>query len=318
MISHRSQYKFNTETLDFVEVKISPGKRFLQYLVHFICANLIAILFLYIFICVPSLPVEKFHASRINKYDKDFVLLVERADSIAGILHKVHFTDDQLFRNILEMDSLPGNIRYAGRGGSEPLLNFSSSMGSEIFSKLLQKVDMLKIQLKIQNDSYNEILKTAISKKELLSHFPAITPINYDKYIWISSYYGSRQDPFTFIKRTHKGIDFVGPSNTNIYATAEGTVTLVKHSRKGYGNEVVIDHGYGYSTRYAHLNKILVDEGQDVKRGQKIGLMGNTGRSTGTHLHYEVRIDNTPVNPIHFFADDLSPAEFEKLTKKSN
>jgi len=112
------------------------------------------------------------------------------------------------------------------------------------------------------------------------------------------------------------GVDFVGPRKTEIYATADGIVTLAKHSRKGYGNEIVIDHLYGHETRYAHLNEYLVTEGQKVERGQLIGYMGNTGRSTGTHLHYEVRFQRRPINPIYFFADDLSPEEFEQLAKK--
>ena len=172
--------------------------------------------------------------------------------------------------------------------------------------------------MKIQDESYEEIMKAALEKNNKLAHYPGITPVKSDKYIWISSYFGSRTDPFTMHNRAHLGLDFVGPRDTKIFTTANGTVTLVKHSRRGYGNEIVIDHGFGYSTRYAHLKEIKVVEGQKVERGELIGIMGSTGRSTGTHLHYEVRLFNRPVNPMYFFADDISAEEFEQLTTKQN
>ena len=169
---------------------------------------------------------------------------------------------------------------------------------NRIFASLRLKLDNLKDQLSVQDESYNQILQVALEKNKKLAHFPGITPVITDKHIWISSYFGTRIDPFTKQPRSHIGIDFVGPVNSKIHATAAGTVTLVKHSRKGYGNEIVIDHLYGHETRYAHLNEIMVTEGQKIERGQLIGIMGNTGRSTGTHLHYEVRFNKQPINPI--------------------
>ncbi|MBA7531935.1 hypothetical protein ES705_24161 [subsurface metagenome] len=234
------------------------------------------------------------------------------------MLKNFHFTNDKIYRGILELDSLPDNIRIAGTGGYDPYAAPPESFSSKVFSSLITKINILQNQISVQNESYDEILNIARERNTKLEHYPAITPVNCTKYIWISSYYGSRNDPFTFHLKSHQGIDFVGPRNTEIFSTACGSVTLVKHSRRGYGNEVVIDHGFGYSTRYAHLNKILVEEGQKVERGELIGLMGNTGRSTGTHLHYEVRMNNRPINPIYYFADDMTPEEFEKLTDKSD
>lgn len=298
-------------------MKQKTGKKIIQYLLKFAFINVLAIVFIIILYLFANSPEALFQSHRINKYNSRYELLSYKVDSLYSVLHTTHFSDDKIYRGILELDSLPKNIRIAGSGGHDPYAVNSESFPNRILSALSTKIENLNKQISIQEESYNEILHVAAEKKNELEHFPAITPVNCTKYIWISSYFGSRNDPFTLLRRSHSGIDFVGPRNTETYSTAKGNVTLVKHSRRGYGNEVVIDHGFGYSTRYAHLNKILVEEGQKVERGELIGLMGNTGRSTGTHLHYEVRLHNRPVNPIYFFAENLSPEEFEELTNKS-
>jgi hypothetical protein len=317
LISKKKRYSFDTNKLSYVEVKQKTGKKILQYLLRFAYINVLAIVFISILFLFADSPEAVFQSLRINKYNSRYELLSDKVDSLSFVLHSTHFSDDKIYRGILELDSLPENIRIAGSGGHDPYAIKHEGFPNRILTALSTKIDNLNKQISIQEESYDEILNVASEKKKKLEHYPAITPVNCTKYIWISSYFGSRNDPFTLLRRTHTGIDFVGPRNTETYSTAKGNVTLVKHSRRGYGNEVVIDHGFGYSTRYAHLNKILVEEGQKVERGELIGLMGNTGRSTGTHLHYEVRFNNRPVNPIYFFAEDLSPEEFEELTNKS-
>ncbi len=136
--------------------------------------------------------------------------------------------------------------------------------------------------------------------------------------IQVSSFFGKRCDPFIHEEADHYGLDFVAPVGTEVYATGEGTVTLLNISRTGYGNELVINHSFGYSTRYAHLEKFFVSEGEWVKRGQLIGLVGNSGRSTGPHLHYEVRYEGKAVNPAFYYSDDLTDNEFHLLTNKPN
>ncbi len=317
MISKKKRYSFDTNKLSYVEVKQKTGKKIISFLLRFAFINVIAIAFLILFYLFANSPEAVIQSLRINKYNSRYELLSYKVDSLSSVLHSKHFSDDNIYRGILELDSLPENIRIAGSGGHDPYNVISEGFPSRVLIALSTKIENLNKQISIQKESYNEIQNIASEKKNKLEHYPAITPINFTKHIWISSYFGSRNDPFTFLRRTHSGIDFVGPRNTETYSTAKGNVTLAKHSRRGYGNEVVIDHGFGYSTRYAHLNKILVEEGQKVERGELIGLMGNTGRSTGTHLHYEVRLYNRPVNPLYFFAEDLSPEEFEELTNKS-
>lgn len=280
--------------------------------------NVLAFFILGIILSFVDSPEVRIHKARISKQSEKYKTLSMKVDSISEILQNEFFLADQNYRNILELDSLSTSIRYAGTGGADPYASAPKSYTSQIYADLTSKINNLKDRLSIQDESYEEIMQAALDKNNKLAHFPGITPVKSDKYIWISSYFGQRTDPFTHHHRTHLGLDFVGPKNTNIYTTARGTVTLAKHSRRGYGNEIVIDHGFGYSTRYAHLSEILIEVGQSVERGELIGVMGNTGRSTGRHLHYEVRLYNRPVNPIYFFADDLSPDEFEQLTLTQN
>jgi murein DD-endopeptidase MepM/ murein hydrolase activator NlpD len=315
LISKSKRYKYNSTTLNYVELKNSPGRKVLLALVAFLYINILALFLLGIFYSSTDSPEALIQKARINKLSSRYQLLFSRVDSLSAMLQQIHFVDDQKYRNILELDSLSTNIRMAGTGGSDPYASLPQSYSSKFFSDLMLKIENLKNQIEIQESSYDDLLNAALEKNKKLAHYPAIPPVKLDKFIWLSSYFGVREDPFTFRNKSHMGMDFVGPRNTNIFSTANGIVTLVKHSRRGYGNEVVIDHGYGYSTRYAHLNKILVAEGQQVERGELIGLMGNTGRSTGTHLHYEVRFMRRPVNPLYFFSDDLKPEEFEQLTK---
>ena len=317
MISKKKRYSFDTDKLSYVEVKQKTGKKILNFLLKFAFINSIAITFLIILYLFANSPEAVFQNLRINKYNSRYEFLSYKVDSLSSVLHKKHFYNDNIYRGILELDSLPENVRIAGSGGHDPYALNPESFPNRILIALSTKIENLNKQIEIQEESYNEILRVAAEKKIKIEHYPAITPVNCTKHIWISSYFGVRKDPFTFIRRSHSGIDFVGPRNTEIYSTAKGNVTFAKQSRRGYGNEVVIDHGFGYSTRYAHLNEILVEEGQKVERGELIGLMGNTGRSTGTHLHYEVRLHNRPINPLYFFAEDLSPEEFEELTNKS-
>ncbi len=317
LFSKRRKYKFNTETLNFVEVKRSTGQKILRCLAFIIYINLFAFVFLvalYAFIDSPEVRIQKL---RIQKFSERYTSIAYKVDSISDKLHNEYNDNDQIYRYILEMDSLPESYRSAGTGGYDPYSAPMNSYSNQVFSNLIMKISNLKRQLNIQDNSYEEILVAALDKNNKLEHFPGITPVKCTENVRISSYFGSRDDPFTLFLKMHTGVDFMGSLNTSIYSTADGIVTLTKYSRTGYGNEILIDHGFGYCTRYAHLNKIVVKEGQHIKRGELIGLMGSTGRSTGTHVHYEVWYCNRPINPLYFFADDLTPEEFEQLAEKT-
>jgi murein DD-endopeptidase MepM/ murein hydrolase activator NlpD len=269
-----------------------------------------------IFILIGS-PIEFALNAKMNVLQGNFLTLNNKIDSLENKLHMQLIPADKYYREILELDSVPASIRYAGSGGSEPIktMDFSPAT-AEMIVETKEKVNALKKQIQIQSESSFKVFTTAVDYNIELTGVPAIQPVKPSENIWISSKFGSRDDPFTLSRRSHSGIDFVGPRNTEIYATAKGTVTLVKDSRRGYGKEVVITHDFGYSTRYAHLNEIKVKDGQEVKRGQLVGLMGSTGRSTGVHLHYEVRLNRRPINPIYYFADNLTQDEYNLIVKQ--
>lgn len=312
----KKRYYFSTSTLSFIEVKGSKGIKILRGLITFLVINSVAFIFLlvlYSFIDSPEVSLQKLRA---KKYYTKYGYLANKVDSLTGSLKSTHYVNDQIYRNILEMDSIPYSVRSAGTGGYDPYASPMKSYSSQFYSNLMKKIENLKKQISIQDESYEEILHASLEKNVRLSHYPGIPPVKIDNQVWISSYFGTRKDPFTLFHKVHLGVDFCGSKNTEIYVTADGIVTLVKQSRKGYGNEIVVDHGFDHCTRYAHLNSILVQEGQKVERGQLIGLMGNTGRSTGTHLHYEVWFQKQSIDPMLFFADDLTPEEFEQLAKK--
>jgi murein DD-endopeptidase MepM/ murein hydrolase activator NlpD len=177
-------------------------------------------------------------------------------------------------------------------------------------------MDKILSQLYVQSKSFDEVFELAKNKEKMLVSIPAIQPVNNKDLRRIGSYFGTRTDPFYKVHKFHEGIDFSAPVGTEIYATGNGTVVSVGRNA-GYGNEIVIDHGYNYKTKYAHLSRMFVKPGQNIRRGQIIGYVGNTGKSTSPHLHYEVHKNNVPVNPIYYFFNDLTPEEFQMMLEFS-
>lgn len=237
-------------------------------------------------------------------------------DNAELMLTGYYFPHDNQYRTILGVDSIPLTMRTAGSGGTEQsrALLPEESLTRNIKTRIHHVTNQLEIQL----NSFEALEETAFEIEKKHTAIPAIQPIAQKELVMISSFFGMRTDPFCHEESIHRGLDFVAARGTKIYATGDGIVTLLKYSRTGYGNELVINHSFGYSTRYAHLDKFFVSEGEQVKRGQVIGLVGNTGRSTGPHLHYEVMYEGKPVNPVFYYSDDLTDNEFHLLTDKTN
>jgi murein DD-endopeptidase MepM/ murein hydrolase activator NlpD len=315
LISRRKLYKYNNRTLQYQEENIPFRKKFANFLKFFAIASIMAGAISIVFIVLIGSPIEVALNLKTNTIKSNFQQINSKIDSLQLALQHEIFVTDKYYRELLELDSLPFPVRFGGFGGSNPYDTIQTLHYKEIISTTLRKVDVLKSQLEIQEKSSLFVMKNAVIHNAELAFIPAIQPIKPSSNTWISSSYGTRIDPFTKRRKGHHGLDFAGPQKTEIYSTADGIVTNTKESRRGYGKEIVISHKFGYKTRYAHLNDILVSEGDTIVRGQLIGLMGNTGRSTGTHLHYEVRLNNRPLNPKYYFADDLSVKEYELITK---
>ena len=237
----------------------------------------------------------------------------ERILNLEENISRISSKDDQIYRAYYSMDPIAQSIREAGHGGSDRYKSLEGYETSKLMINLTERTDLAEIQLDIQDQSFTDLLLRAEEHSSLLRHKPSIQPISLQDFYWISSVYGYRTDPMSNRRTMHRGVDFAGMTGLNVYATGDGMVKYTQSSRRGFGKEIVIDHGFGYSTRYGHLSNILVEEGQNIRRGMVIGKLGNTGKSTGPHLHYEVRLNNRSVNPKHYFAEDLSPDEYLEI-----
>lgn len=314
MVLKNKKYHFDSKTLQFKENAVTFRRKTRIFFRVFLFASLAAIVLAFVIEFTLGSPIEIFLSYKAKHYKNDFARINSEIDSIENKLHKEHYKEDQYYREMLGLDSLPVPVRNAGSGGAISTENLNDYPSIEIIKNTSSKLLSFKRQSTIQKKSYQDILKAAKIFTKKLKDIPAIQPINPKDLIQISSGFGHRTDPVYFVNRMHEGLDFAGSINTEIYATADGIVTLTEDSRRGYGKEIVISHEFGYTTKYAHLNAIKVTTGQKIKRGQLIGLMGSTGKSTGTHLHYEVRLNGQPINPLFYFADDLSGAEYNLIT----
>lgn len=241
----------------------------------------------------------------------------DKIDNLDLLLAELEDRDDNIYRMIFEAEPIPSSVRKAGYGGSNRYLALDGYVNSEMVVNTAKRIDVLSSQLYVQSKSFDEIYDMAKNKSEMLSCIPAIMPVKGTDIYRISSHYGHRTDPFYKVTKFHGGIDFSGPVGTGIYATGDGVVSKVEKNKSGYGNNIIVDHGYGYKTRYAHLHSFSVKKGDKVKRGQEIGKMGNTGKSTAPHLHYEVIKNNKAINPINFFYNDITPEEYDKILELS-
>jgi murein DD-endopeptidase MepM/ murein hydrolase activator NlpD len=224
--------------------------------------------------------------------------------------------DDNIYRTIFEAEPIPYSIRQAGFGGVNRYAELEGYENSSLVIKTSAKLDRILKQVYVQSKSYDELEKLAIQKEEMLKCKPLIQPVANKGLERTSSGFGMRIDPILKIKIIHPGFDFAAPIGTEVFATADGVVETAE-ANSGYGLHVVIDHGFGYETLYGHLSATKVTVGQKVKRGTIIGLVGSTGRSTGPHLHYEVIKNKEKINPVNYFGNDLSPAQYDEITNRS-
>jgi murein DD-endopeptidase MepM/ murein hydrolase activator NlpD len=226
--------------------------------------------------------------------------------------------DDNIYRVIFEAEPISTDIRKAGYGGVNKYKALENYDYSGLMIETTKKLDRLAKQMYVQSKSYDELLKEVQNKNKLLASIPAIQPIANKRLRAMASGFGYRIHPIYKTSKLHTGMDFSAPVGTPIYATGDGVVVTADAEGRGYGNHVVINHGYGYRTLYGHMSRIKARRGQTVKRGEVIGYVGNTGTSTAPHLHYEVLKNNKPINPINFYYNDLSPQEYELMLEMSS
>jgi len=307
------KYKFNKKSLQFEEVKVTIKTMVLKVLSIIATGSVFAAIVIFLAYTFLDSPKEKMLKREIAQYELHFQLVSERIQQYDAVLSDLADRDDNIYRVIFEAEPVPSAIRKAGFGGTDRYSKLAGYKNSDIIINATKKLDKIHSQLVVQSKSFDEVYHMAKNKTEMLACIPAIQPVNNKNLKRLSSYYGYRTDPIYKVRKFHPGIDFSAPTGTEIYSTGNGVVKEIKKSRRGYGNRLVVDHGYGYETMYAHLHEFKVRKGQKVTRGQLIATVGNTGKSTAPHLHYEIRKNGKRVNPIYYFFNDLSPEEYETV-----
>lgn len=313
----KSQYKYNPKTLSYDKVKVS-AKTWLIKIFSFIATTLVfAGVVIFVAYSFFESPKERMQKREVEQLKFKYSILNDQIDNMSVVLQDIQNRDDNIYRVIFEAEPIPSSIRKAGYGGANRYAKLDGYRNSELIIETSRKLDKIASQLYVQSTSFDEVFNMAINKAEMLACLPAIQPVRNVDLKRISSYYGYRTDPFYKVKKFHSGVDFSAPTGTEVYATGNGVVKFIRKSRRGYGNVVIIDHGYGYHTLYAHLYEFKVKRGEKVKRGQLIALVGNTGKSTAPHLHYEVQKNRKAIDPIHYFFNDITPEEYEKMLELS-
>jgi hypothetical protein len=313
LIFRKKKYHFNPVTLAFEEIIIPRGRRVRKILLLLLSGltfiMLAGFVLNQVFDSRESILLEK----QVAVLNHEMQKMVVKGRSFSQALRQDLFKKDNTYRTILEIDTLPYSVRLAGTGGSAHEYELVSQYN--LSHQVDYMIDKLNRQLKIQSNSFETLYKTALEHSYQQTHLPAIQPVSDHDLIMISSDFGWRSDPFHFLQSVHSGLDFVTAAGKNVYATGDGIVTFMQLSRTGYGNEILIDHKFGFTSRYAHLQSISVKEGDTVKRGQVIGKVGETGRATGPHLHYEVLYQHRPVNPSFYFDNSLTNEEYAQILK---
>lgn len=277
----------------------------------------IGLLFFYLYFSFFPSPTEKRLIEQRNNMEAQLDILQEKQAQMDLVLEDLRQRDENLYRVLFGAEPIPFEVRSGLAHRMSYYEQVARTSNSDLLRQVMESSDSIEAKLYIQAKSLDEITDMARNQEIRMQNIPAIQPVLNKDMKRVASGYGVRIDPIYHIKKFHHGMDFSAPVGTEIYATGNGRV-IYAGWKQGYGNTVVIDHGYGYTTVYAHCYKAVARKGQRVKRGDIIALVGNSGKSTGPHLHYEVRIKDKPVDPRNYYFYDLSPEEYDMMVQLSN
>jgi len=314
----KTKYYFNTDSLKFERVVVTFRKRLFRVLGWLSTAAVFGSIVLLLAYNFLDSPKEKQLKRELEEMTVQYEILQQRMELASAVLEDLQHRDDQVYRVIFEADPIPSEVREAGFGGVNRYKEMEGYDNSELMVNTARTMDKLYRRLYIQSKSYDEVFELVKKKAELLASIPAIQPITKKSIARLASGYGYRIHPIYKTSMMHEGIDFTAPIGTEIYATGNGTVAKVEYNGRGYGNNVIINHGFGYSTLYAHMSRFAVRPGQKIKRGDVIGYVGSTGSSTGPHVHYEVIKNGKKIDPINFFFNDLTAEEYDKIREQAS
>ena len=313
----KKKYKINPETLAMEQVEHGFRYWVRQTGIYILAGIVIGILFLYLFLTFFPSPREKQLLRERASLESQLEVLNNQVDQMQVVMTDLQQRDDNLYRVLFGAEPIPLSVRQGAQRKIDYYEQLAQMTNSELAADLSLKVDLLEKEIYVQAKSYDEVAQMAKEQEIRMENIPAIQPVMNKDLKRVASGYGMRIDPVYHVRKFHQGMDFTAPTGTEVFATGNAKVDFAGW-KQGYGNTVILDHGYGYKTLYAHLYKILVRKGQKVRRSDIIALVGNTGKSTGPHLHYEVRLNNKPVDPRNYYFYDLSPEEYDQMIQLSN
>jgi murein DD-endopeptidase MepM/ murein hydrolase activator NlpD len=311
------KYYYNTSTLRYEKLETPLRVKLLRIFGFIAAAFVTAALISFIAFRFVGSPNEKILRNQNERLRDRYRELNDRIKTMQQEMTELEKRDNTVYRAIFEANPIPDSARASELEKQLEITSIESMRDNELVSSIIGTLNNLSSRMGIQKTSYTEIDGLLKNKEQLLSHTPAIQPVSNKDLNRVASGFGYRVDPVYKTIKFHAGLDFAAPQGTPIYATADGTVTTAGNTGNGYGNHVVINHGYGYETLFGHMVRVKSRVGQKVKRGEIIGWVGSTGKSTGPHCHYEVHKNGVKMDPIYFFYNDLTPEQFDLLLKRA-
>lgn len=312
------KYRYNTKSLTYEKLEVNWKNRIWRIVSYLATGTFFTAITVFIAYNYFDSPKQKMQKREIEQLKLQYELLSGRLTQINTVLNDLEQRDDNIYRVVFEADPIPSNIRKSGIGGTDRYKSLQEFKSSDLIIETTKKLDNIAKRMYVQSKSFDEVILLAKNKEQMLSSIPAIQPISNNDLRHVPSGYGWRTHPIYKTSEFHPGMDFSSPEGTEIYATGDGVIERADNLATGYGNHVVIEHGYGYQTLYGHMSKMKVVSGQKIKRGQIIGYVGNTGLSTAPHVHYEVIKNGQKVNPVNFYYNDLTPEQYKQLIEQSS
>lgn len=312
------KYYYDSESLSYKKIERRKRNTFKYASVFILASALFAFIFVSIAGNYVESPKEKAYKRELKNMQFQYEFLNKKMNEAEAVLDNVADRDNNIYRVYFEANPIPDEQRRAGFGGINRYKDLEGFDNSKLIIESNKRIDILQKQIVVQSKSLDEIAILAEEKEKLLAAIPAIQPVSNEDLTRMASGYGMRSDPFTKVRKMHWGMDFTAPRGTPIYASGDGVIVRADSRSSGYGKHIRIDHGFGYTSLYAHMYKYNVRKNQKVKRGDLIGFVGSTGRSEAPHLHYEIFKDGDRINPINFYYGSLTAEEFSKLLEHAS
>jgi murein DD-endopeptidase MepM/ murein hydrolase activator NlpD len=314
----KTKFKFNPESLSFDKVRLNARDLLLRGLAYFIGSLIVAAVYWVIFAAFFDSPKEKALQRELEQMTLQYQILHRDMANAETVLTGLQKTDDNLYRTIFEAEPIPSTLREGGTGGVNRYNSLEGYSNSNLVIETANRLDKIRKRIYIQGKSFDELIDLAKRKEEINRCRPSILPISNKDLTRTASGFGPRIHPVYKINKFHYGMDFTAPFGTEVYATGDGVVAERNSSQRGYGNHVIVDHGFGFQSLYAHLSSFNVRKGQRIKRGDVIGYVGSTGMSVANHLHYEIILNGVKIDPVNFYFEDLTPEEYVRMIEISS